>query len=167
MRTIMNCGRSLTNVITLIGYAALAYAVLMTTINVIGRYILKRPLLGEVDMVEMGMAVFGGVAMFLTTTNRHHVSVDVLVVRFSRRTQTILRCISSLLGSFTWGVLAYLTFLEGLELLEKADRTDVLRIPHAPFAIILAVGLCLVCMTMLKQALRPGVSEDKEDGEGV
>ena len=66
-------------------------------------------------MVELGMAILGGIAMFLAATQRHHVSVDVLLVRFSRRIQVILGSIASLLGFVTWALLAYRAFLDGLE----------------------------------------------------
>lgn len=164
MRMILNSVNSLTKVINLIGYATLAGAVLVTAVNVCGRYILKKPLLGEVDMVELGMAVFGGVAMFLTTTKRHHVSVDVLVIRFSRRTQAVLGRIASLLGCVTWGVLAYLVFLDGLERLENGSCTATLRVSQGPFAIALAIGLFLICVTMLIQVFRPEGSVDKKEG---
>lgn len=162
-RTITKIFSSLINVITWIGYTALAGAVLATTTNVIGRYILNRPLLGEVDFVEVCMAVFGGIAIFLTTIHRHHVSVDVLVIRFSKRTQMIISRIALLMGFVTWGFLAVLAFIQGIELIDRGDRTDVLYIRHAPFAIILAVGLFMTCITMLKQALHPRASEDKKD----
>ncbi|MDI7259369.1 MAG: TRAP transporter small permease [Thermodesulfobacteriota bacterium] len=135
--------------------------VLVTTANVFGRYILKKPLLGEFDMVELGLATLGGIAMFLAATQRRHVSVEVLLVRFSRRTQIILGCIASFLGFLTWALLAYLVFLDGLDKLENRSSTATLLIPQGPFEIILSILIFLFGLTLLIQVFSPEGSEEK------
>ncbi len=111
-QTVLNSVHSLMKVINWIGYVSLSGMILFTTANVVGRYILKKPLLGEYDMVELGMAIFGGVAMFIAAIQRHHVSVDVLLVRFSRRIQVMLGSIASFLGFVTWGSVSLPGFSE-------------------------------------------------------
>jgi TRAP-type transport system small permease protein len=147
-----------------IGYVSLAGMILITTVNVFGRYILKKPLLGEYDMVELGMAIFGGVAMLIAAIQRHHVSVDVLLVRFSRRTQVTLGCIASFVGFVTWGLLAYRAFLDGLDSLGNGSRSATLRVPQGPFEIILSISLFLFCLTLLTQVFRPEGSEKEKEG---
>jgi TRAP-type C4-dicarboxylate transport system permease small subunit len=154
-RTIVSSVHSLVKVIRWIGYASLSMMVLVTTANVFGRYILKKPLLGEFDMVELGMAILGGIAMFVAATQRHHVSVDVLIVRFSRHIQILLGSIASFLGFLTLGLLALGVFLDGLDKLENGSSTDTLLVPQGPFAIVLSIGMFLFCLTLLIQVFRP------------
>ena len=151
-------------ILSWVGYLALSGMVLVTTANVFGRYIFKRPLLGEIDMVELGMAVLGGYAMFLAAIQRHHVSVDVLIIRFSRRTQLILGSLASLLGFVTWGLLAYRVFLEGLGKLENGNRTATLFILQGPFEVILSVGILLFCLVLLTQVFHPEAAGEKGEG---
>jgi len=160
-RTILSSVHSLMKVINWIGYVTLSGVVLVTTANVFGRYILKKPLLGEFDMVELGVAIFGGIAMFLAATQRHHVSVEVLLVRFSRRTQVILGSIASFLGFLTWGLLAYRAFLDGLDKLENGSSTATLLVPQGPFEIILSILIFLFGLTLLIQVFHPEGSEEK------
>jgi TRAP-type transport system small permease protein len=155
---------SLLKAIDWIGYVILSGMVLITTANVFGRYILKKPLLGEYDMVELGMAIFGGVAMFLAATQRHHVSVDVLLVRFSKRTQVILGRIASFVGFVTWTLLACLAFLDGLDNLQNGNRSATLLIPQGPFEIVLSILIFLFGLTLLIQVFTPEGSEKKEGG---
>jgi TRAP-type C4-dicarboxylate transport system permease small subunit len=145
-----------------IGYVSLSGMILLTTVNVFGRYVLKKPLLGEYDMVELGMAIFGGVAMLIAAIKRHHVSVDVLLVRFSRHTQATLGRIASFVGFATWGLLASLTFLDGVESLENGSVSATLQIPQGPFEIALSISLFLFCLTLLIQAFRP---EESKEGD--
>lgn len=147
-----------------VGYVSLAGMILITTVNVFGRYILKRPLLGEYDMVELGMAIFGGVAMLMAAMKRHHVSVDVLTVRFPKRTQVTLGCVASFVGFLTWGLLSYQAFLNGLDSLENGSRSATLRVPQGPFEIVLSICIVLFCLTLLTHVFRPEVSEKEEDG---
>ena len=108
--------------------------------------------------------ILGGIAMFLAATQRHHVSVDVLVVRFSRRVRLMLGSAACLLGFVTWALLAYRAFLDGLSNLENGSRTATLFVIQGPFEIVLAIGIFLLCLTLLVQAFRPEGSEEKEAG---
>ena len=150
-------------IINWIGYISITGMILATATNVFGRYILKKPLLGEVDLVELGMAVFGGVAMFVAATQRHHVSVDVLVIRFPKRIQILFSRMASLLGFLTLFVLAIGVFLNGVDTLRHGSVTDTLSIPQGPFEIIFSVFIFLFCLTLLIQAFHPEESKEKED----
>lgn len=165
-RRTLSAVHSFVKVIRWIGYVSLSIMVLVTTTNVFGRYILKKPLLGEYDMVELGMAILGGIAMFVAATQRHHVSVDVLLVRFPRHIQVMLGSIASFLGFVTLGVLAFGVFLDGLDKLENGSSSDTLLIPQGPFAIILSIGLFLFCLTSLIQVFRPEEPKSEREGHG-
>ncbi len=115
-------------------------------------------------MVELGMAIFGGVAMLMATLQRHHVSVDVLLVRLSRRIQVTAGSIASFVGFLTWGLLAYQAFLDGLDSLKNGSRSATLRVPHGPFEIVLSICLFLFCLTLLTQAFRPEGPKKEEEG---
>ncbi len=163
-RTIGSGVHSFLKIVKWIGYVSLSAMILLTTVNVFGRYILKQPLLGEYDMVELGMAIFGGVAMLIAAIQRHHVSVDVLLVRLSRRLQLALGSIAFVLGFVTWGLLAYQAFLDGLDSLENGSCSATLRIPQGPFKIVLSISLFLFCLTLLTQVFRPEGSKKEEGG---
>jgi TRAP-type C4-dicarboxylate transport system permease small subunit len=163
-RIILSGVHILRKAINWIGYLSLTAMVLATAINVFGRYILNKPLLGEVDMVQLGMAVFGGVAMYIAATQRHHVGVDVLVIKFPRRIRIILGIIASLLGFMTLAVLAFLVFLNGLETVENGSMTDTLLVPQGPFELILSVFIFLFCLILLLQAFRPEELEKTQEG---
>lgn len=162
-QTVLSSINCLMKVLNWIGYISLSGMILVTTANVFGRYILKKPLLGEFDMVELGMAIFGGVAMFLAAIQRHHVSVDVLIVRFSGRTRAILGSIASFLGFITWALLAYRSFLDGLDKVENGSSTATLLVPQGPFEITLSILIFLFSLTLLTQVFRPEEPKEKEE----
>jgi TRAP-type transport system small permease protein len=157
---------SVTKVLNWVGYISLAGIVLVTCVDVVGRYCINKPLLGSLEMLELSMAVLGGFAMLYTTTQRGHISVDLLFIRFSRRTQVVIDCFGSLLGFGTWGIIAYQVYLLGMRMLKSGDSTSLLRIPLSPFQFILALGLSLYSLTLLIQALHPLISKGSEKKEG-
>jgi TRAP-type C4-dicarboxylate transport system permease small subunit len=105
--------------------------------------------------------------MFYTTTQRGHISVDLFLVRFSRRAQVIIDSIGSLLGFGTWSIIAYQTYLLGLRVLEAGDTTSFLTIPLSPFQFIFALGISFYSLTLLIQALRSLYRKNRKKRKGV
>jgi len=161
-----NAARFLSKVIDWIGYVSLSGMVMATAINVCGRYILKKPLLGEVDLVELGMSVFGGVAMYIAAIERHHIGVDVVLVRFSSRVRNLMNRFAALLGFLTLGIMAYAVFLDGLDTLKNGDVTETLSIPQGPFEILFAIFLFLFCFALCVQIFKLEASGEKEEVGG-
>ncbi len=145
------CLHSLIKVINWIGYISISFIVLVTFTNVIGRYILRKPLIGEIDMVELGMAVFGGVAMFLAALDDHHVKVDVLLIHFPNKARKILDRVALILGFITWTFLAYRTLLDGFDKLNSGSSTATLLIPQGPFEITLSILIFIFALALLVQ----------------
>jgi TRAP-type transport system small permease protein len=166
IRTVLRGFDSATKVINWVGYISLAGIVLVTTVDVTGRYLFNKPLLGSLEITELTMAVLGGFAMFYTTTQRGHISVDLFFVRFSRRARLIVESFASLLGFGAWGVIAYQVYLLGMRVLRLGESSTLLRIPLSPFQFTFALGLSLYSLTLLIQGLRPLLSEESEKKEG-
>lgn len=145
----------LMRVINWIGYVSISFIILVTFTNVIGRYILRKPLIGEIDMVELGMAVFGGVAMLMAALDDHHVRVDVLFVHFPHKTRKIFDKGALILGFITWTFLAYRSLLDGLDKLNSGSSTATLLIPQGPFEVILSILIFIFAITLLVQIFRP------------
>ncbi len=157
---------SATKILNWVGYISLIGIVLVTCVDVFGRYCLNKPLLGGFELLELSMAVLGGFAMLYTTTQRGHISVDLFFIRFSRRTQVILDSFGSLLGFGIWGIMAYQIYLLGIRLLKSGESTNLLRIPLSPFQFILALGVALYSLTLLIQGLRPMFLKESVKKEG-
>jgi TRAP-type C4-dicarboxylate transport system permease small subunit len=138
-----------------VGYISISAIVLVTSIDVIGRYIFNRPLLGSLELLELLMAVFGGFAILHTTTRRGHVSVDLLFAIFPRRLQIAVHAFGSIMGSAVWAIIAYRVFTLGKQSLLTRYYTTILYIPTGPFEIVLACTLGLFSLILLVQAFVP------------
>jgi len=155
---------SIIMVFTWIGAAALIILVLTTFANVVGRYLLRMPLTGAVEISQLFLVVtvFFGVAY--TEVRKQHVTFDEVVVHFPRR----LRAVTIGIMYFLVGVYALVmswqeTLLAISYMMPSLRVTDVLKIPIAPAMFIIAIGSLLWGMELLLNALSPLEASEHED----
>ena len=110
---------------------------LMTAGDVVGRSFFNKPIAGTFELSEYMLAVIILLSAAYTQQVKGHVSVDFLTSRFSLKTQGYLRVFTTFLGLVIVSIILWQGILLGLE--EKAV-TDQLRIPKAPFKML--VGFC-------------------------
>ncbi len=157
---------SISEVAAWIGYGSTIAIVMIVFIDVFGRYFLKAPLPGSVELVEQTMVLSGGFAIIYCTAKRGHVAVDVFFTRFSQRIKNILTSLFSLVGCGLSILLAYNVYQYALRQLEPYPRTtDILRITTSPFQFGLAAGLVLCSLMFLVQFVEVWVKEESKEKE--
>jgi TRAP-type transport system small permease protein len=109
----------------------------LTTGDVVGRSFFNKPIAGTFELSEYMLAVIILLSAAYTQQVKGHVSVDFLTSRFSPRVQGTLQVLTTLLSLAIITIVVWQGIVLGLE--EKAV-TDQLRIPKAPFKIL--VGVC-------------------------
>ncbi|MBK0326120.1 TRAP transporter small permease [Rhodobacteraceae bacterium F11138] len=117
--------------------------VLITCVDVVGRYILQAPLAGAFELTEILLAALVFLALPLTTERREHIEVDLLNVLGGR----INRLLAAFAGLFSAALLATFAWRLASHAWKAAEDgavTNALEIPLAPFG-FLASFSCLVC----------------------
>ena len=134
--------------------------------NVVGRFLFNRPLLGVVEIVEVMMVIIGFLFMPYTALKQEHVRIDLVVTRFSRRTQVIIGRIMFFLGAGTLAVVTYQAILFAISYAQDLSQaTYVLSIPLAPFRAIMALGCLLLCLKLALSAFHPLPPEEGQKGD--
>lgn len=127
-----------------VGAALILFSlVLITCVDVVGRYILDAPLNGAFELTEILLAALVFLALPLTTERREHVEVDLLNVLGDR----VNRVLSAFAGLFSAALLATFAWRLASHAWKAAEDgavTNALEIPLAPFG-YLASFSCLVC----------------------
>lgn len=127
-----------------LGAALLLLAlVLITCVDVIGRYVLNAPLSGAFEMTEILLAALVFMALPLATERREHVEVDLLASAFGRFANLLMMAFGGLfsaavLTTFSWRLASH-----ALKAAEDGAVTNALQIPLAPFG-FLAAAACLI-----------------------
>ena len=158
-------------VFTWIGGVALIILVLMTFANVLGRYLLRRPLTGAVEVSQLFLVVtvFFGVAY--TEVRKQHVTFDEVVTLFPRRLKAVTVSVMYLLVTGYAIVTSWQEVMLAVSYMVPRVRvTDVLKIPIAPAMFVIALGSFLWGIELLLNAFSPleaFAQEDVKKQEGI
>jgi len=137
-----------------VAVAALAALGAVTVIDVSGRYLLNKPLLGAVEMSEFLMVIlsFGGLA--LAELRGGHINVDFFVRALPGRLGALLEAAGALLGILFWGVVSWRATLHVLRLREAGEVSANLAIPTWPFYLAVTVGCGLLAIALIGRLVR-------------
>ena len=140
----------------LAGLSALSLLMLLvlTCVDVVGRYVFNKPVLGatEIEDAMMGVMIFGALPM--ASWNQAHITIDILdKVTPERWLQWQIR-LMQLVAAVFMGFLGVRMWIYATKLVEYGDRTMMLKIPLAPVNYFISVMLCFSAALLLLKAYR-------------
>ncbi len=133
--------------------AAILFAMmLLTTVDVVARYIFSRPVRGAFEVTELMLVVLIFAGLPLVSFSDEHAVMDfidrVLTARAGRGLQGLVQAANA---AFMF-LLAWLTWLKADRIWAYRDSTDVLRIVYGPFGYFMAITLGLAGLIHLAKA---------------
>ena len=139
--------------------------VIVTCIDVVGRYFLSAPLLGAHELITLAMGVMIFLGLPLVTDTGEHLTVDLASNYLGPIGSRFQQIIVNTMGAFTLGLFSYLLVLHGLGLSEDLMTFQDFEIEQAPFAFLMAIMCILTTLVYLKH-LYHGV-KDKNASDPV
>lgn len=141
--------------------------ILITCVDVVGRYFFSAPLSGAFELTEILLAALVFAALPLTTERVEHVEVDLLGAVFGDRGNRLMVAFAglfsaALLATFSWRLAshAYKAALDG-------SMTNALGIPLAPFGYLASFSCLVSAFIAFMRGLEPPQDNDtaaKEEG---
>ena len=132
-----------------IAMGILAIMMLLTAVDVIFRYLFNRPITGALELKEFMMSVLVSFGMAYCVAIDGHVSVDIVVMRFPKKIQTIIGCITTFLSLVLFSLVTWQNVLYINEILKCKLESSVLLIPVYPFIGGVAIGFLVLCLALL------------------
>ena len=130
--------------------AVILFAMMMlTAVDVIGRYLFNRPVNGGFEVTEIMLAALIYCGLPLVSARREHIVIDTFDPFFSRRFKRALDVIAEILCTIAFGGMAVLIFQRAERIAGYGDTTSVLKLPLAPFAYIVAVMIAITALIHL------------------
>ena len=141
--------RPVVSLLKIIAMGILFLMMMLTATDVIMRYVFNRPLTGAVEVVEFMMAVMVSFGIAYCALKGGHVSVDLIVMHFSKKTQAVIESITSCAALVFFILIAWqnVIYIQG-QYLSKL-KTPVLHIAIYPFVALVAIGLAALCLVLL------------------
>lgn len=147
--------RALAAGLALAGGALLAVLALLTVVSIAGRWLMSRPVTGDVELVQLGVAA--AIALFLPYCQLHrgHLIVDFFTARSQGPIQRRLDAIGSAVAGTLFLLLAWRAGAAVLDMRSAGETTMVLGVPlWLPYASMVP-GLALAGVAGWLNALRP------------
>lgn len=149
MKQIALALNKLSSAMKFIGGIALVGMMLLTVVDVIGRFF-KYPIFGSVEIVGFLATIIVAGALPYTYKIGGHVGVEILMQTFAQKTQIWVRLITRTLTLFLFGLITWQMFLHAAELRQMGEVSMSLKFPTYYIAYLLGFGLLLFSITILE-----------------
>lgn len=121
----------------------LAAIMIVTVIDVIGRYLLNSPLMGATELTELLLCAVIFLGMPAVCLDDAHIKVDILLKRVPPALEPLRSFVINLGSTGILCVIAWQLWKRGSELAGYGQSTNTLHIPVAPLAWFAAVAVGL------------------------
>jgi len=139
----------------LAGIAVIAM-MLLTCADVVLR-LFRHPIPGTYELVGFLGTVIVSFALALTSLEKGHIAVEILVERFPPRIQTGIEAITSLIGAFLFALLTWQSMIYAADMRQSGEVSVTLTMPIYPFIYGLAAGSALLVAVLAADSLRAAI----------
>lgn len=146
-----------------VGAVALFAMMLLTAVDVAGRYVFSSPIVGAFEITEFLVLILIFSFIGYTQREKGHIAVDLLFTRLPKRAQIILDILNHLIALILIGLMAWMGYKLGFELIEVGEKSSNLGIPRYPFAFFLALGCLVMCIEFIRDLMRFAMSCSGKD----
>lgn len=147
---------SISTFLAMIAAFVLAAMMLLTVADVIGRYFLNHPIKGTWELVGLLLVCAGTWGLGYCQMEKAHISITILLERFSKKVKLMISIIATLLGLAGFSLISWQMFLLAKKyfLLPRGNVTDTLGLPYSPFMLSLSIGAGMMALMLLGNLIR-------------
>jgi TRAP-type C4-dicarboxylate transport system permease small subunit len=143
----------LNKILLVIGGLALTAIAALTVGNIFSRN-LWAPIKGMVELVGFCGAIAAAFALGFAQVKHAHIAVDVLVLKFSKRTQKLLSAVNAILGAVFFAIAGWQLVRWGNTLRQTGEVTETLRIIYHPVVYAFAFGCFVMALVLVAECLK-------------
>lgn len=126
----------------------------ISTYSVLGRWLFSAPVLGDVELVQMGAAISIAACLPYAQMRNAHIVVDFFTIKAPLKVRRFLDIIAALLLSVCSVILAWRSTIGGLDTYEYMESSMILGWPLWWSFVTLGPGFMLLSITSLYSAWR-------------
>jgi len=139
-----------TNLLGIVGTVCILVLMILTTADVVLRYILGIPLKGAYEISEMLMVSSVFLGMAYTQLFHEHINADFLVSRLSKHTNLVTETVLLLPALLIYGLLVWQGAIFFVDSLRTGEyRWGLLRIPLWPARLMVPLGASFLCLRFI------------------
>ncbi|MBA4721153.1 TRAP transporter small permease [Alloalcanivorax xenomutans] len=146
--------RRLSIVVAVLGGAVVLSVIAMSLVSLLGRKLWSAPIPGDIEILEMAIAVAVASFMPLCELRDNHIRVDLIAGLLPAGVNRVLLSLSHLLLALVAALLIWRTGLLTLDSHEYGSTSTMLAVPLWIPQMLMLPGLALLCACALYQAAR-------------
>jgi len=131
----------------------LAVLMFLGSADVIGRYVFDRPIQGTMGVSQLLLA---GVVFFswgYTQTVGGHIRVTLFMSRLSRRSQTVVNLLMSLVALAIFSIITWQGVVVALSYWHQGRYVDIINVPLFYFQLLVPLGGFVTSLVLITQIL--------------
>lgn len=152
----------LNQVLIWIGGFFLGIMIFLTCANIFLRLVWT-PIIGTFELMGYFGAIITAFALGYAQIKRTHIAVDILVLRFSKKTQRILNSVNYFICMVFFAIVSWQVAKYATTLYRTGEVTETLRVIYYPFTYGVALGCALLSLVFLTDLLKSFLEE--KEGE--
>jgi TRAP-type C4-dicarboxylate transport system permease small subunit len=133
---------------------------LITAVDVAGRYLFNKPIAGGFELTEILLAALIYCGLPLVSARREHIVIDTFDPLFSRGLKRGLDMVAEVVCAVALAGVGWLIFLRAGRVAEYGDTTSVLKLPLAPVVYLMAAMITVAAIIHLLLILVPHGADD-------
>ncbi len=164
MTALEKISQFLNQVFLWVGGCFLVAMIVMTCANIFLRFVWM-PVRGTFELMGYFGAIVTALALGYTQIKKGHISVDIMVLGFSKKTQNFLNAVNSFICMVFFGAAGWMIARHAATLCRTGEITETLQIVYYPFTYGVSLGCFLLAMVLLIDFLKCIIG-DYKDKEG-
>ena len=132
-----------------IGMAAIFVLLALTVCDVLGRFILNRPIPGTFEVTKILFALSVFFSLSVSQYRGENLGITILYDRFPLRVRGILDLFAAVLSIATFSIAFFQTLKYATRMRESGTITSVLRWPMFPWIYLASIGIIILVIALL------------------
>ena len=133
----------------IVAVVVLVFMMLLTVSDVVLRYFFNKPIMASAELTEYMMVIVSFLGIAWCATKGSHIKVDLLVGRWSNKSQAVIDIINAILVLGLAVLIASQSFNESMVAIQMGRASEITDIPHFPFYLVIVLGYVLLFLVMI------------------
>ncbi len=134
-----------------IGFGALFFMVVLTSVDVVGAKIFLTPVFGALDIMMLAQLIAVSFAGAMALILGRHVQVEFFMILLPKRFQSLVDALINFLCLVFFVIIVWRLFVHGYDLQIGKEETMTAGIPLHPFTYASALAIIPFCLVFLQR----------------
>ena len=126
----------------------------LSMVDVFLRYVFNQPVPGGMELSEYMMVILIAFSLPYTGLIKRHITVDLIISRFSPRVQAIVNSITTMASLCFFSVVTWQSGLYVKATVHSGWKSPMLGIPTFPFVGVVTISCGMLCLVFLADLLK-------------